>query len=80
MVPLGLGLEGGFGIGVGNPSAGVFERTVLAGPDVVRHLGYRRDTKNGVICVHGSKERGCLCQSVAASGVHVHGAGAKGTG
>ena len=59
------GLEGGFSIGMGNPSGGVFGGRVPAGPDVVRHLGYRRDRKIGVMRVHGSKDRGCLCQSVA---------------
>ena len=80
MVPLGLGLEGGFGIGVGNPSAGVFGRTVPAGPDIVRHLGYRRDTKNGVMWVHGSKGNSCLCQTVAGAARLLFRSGTGGTG
>ena len=58
-------LQGCFGIGMGNPSADVFRRIALAGPDVIWHLGDGRDKKNGVMWVHGSKVSFCLCQSVA---------------
>ena len=74
------GLEDRFGIGMGNPSAGVFGRTVPAGPDIVRHLGYRRDTKNGVMWVHGSKGNSCLCQTVAGAARLLFRSGTGGTG
>ena len=48
-----------------NPSADVFRRIALAGPDVIRHLGDGRDKRIGVMWVHGSKVSFCLCQSVA---------------
>lgn len=84
-------LQGCFGIGMGNPSAGVFGLSyrptrhktrliVLARPNVIRHLGYRRDKENGVMGVHGSKDKISMCQTAAASTVHVHGAGSKCTG
>ena len=84
-------LQGCFGIGMGNPSAGVFGLSyrptrhktrliVLARPNVIRYLGYRRDKENGVMGVHGSKDKISMCQTAAASTVHGHGAGAKCTG
>lgn len=79
-------LQGCFGIGMGNPSAGVFGLSyrptrhktrliVLARPNVIRYLGYRRDKENGVMGVHGSKDKISMCQTAAASTVHVHRAG-----
>ena len=84
-------LQGCFGIGMGNPSAGVFGLSyrptrhktrliVLARPNVIRYLGYRRDKENGVMGVHGSKDKISMCQTAAASTVHVHRAGPKCTG
>lgn len=57
MVAAGLfcGLEGGLGVGMGNPSTRVFWRIVPAGPDVIRHLGDGRGKEMGVMRVHAPK-------------------------
>lgn len=60
------GLEGGFGIGMGNPSAGVLwllcgpsreiTRPIIArGPDVVRDLSGRRWQRYGTLRLHSGQ-------------------------
>ena len=70
------GLQGSFGIGMRNLPASVFgllhgparhkiRLIVLARPDVIRHLSYRRRKKYGVMWVHGSKTNHQMSQTVA---------------
>ena len=74
------GLEGGLGVGMGNPSARVFWRIVPACPDVIRHLGDGRGKEMGVMRVHAPKGNPCLCQTVAGAARLLFRSGTGGTG
>lgn len=73
------GLEGGLGVGMGNPSARVFWRIRPTGPDVIRHLGDGRGKEMGVVRVHGTKGNSRLCQTVAGAARQLFRSGTGGT-